>query len=142
MRILLLFIIPLFFLSCSKDEQLVEKKYENPKHIFNNTSGWYVSKYTENTLDSTKLFNKFWVSFNEDETCAERIKFIQPLIEVWGIWEITQYPQMTGIYIYLPDKNGLRNLEGEWFFNSLDVNKIHLFRTNFYGEDQELILIR
>ena len=142
MKNLLLFIIPFFMFSCTKEDEITPKKFENPKAIFNNTSKWYVSKYTENNVDSTKLFTKFWVSFNEDETCAERIKFISPLLEVWGIWEIAQYPQTTGMIIYFPPVGGLDNLEGEWFFNSLDVNKIHLFRTNRYDEDQELILIR
>ncbi len=66
-------IFVLAFLSCAKEETLVAKRILNPKTIFNNTSGWVIANYTENDLDSTKLFSKYWTKFNEDPTCAERV---------------------------------------------------------------------
>ncbi len=116
--------------SCSKDDTLVQKIFSNPKDIFNNTSNWTISKYTENESDSTKIMSKFWVNFNEDPTCAERIIFKHPFLEVWAIWETYDYADGTVIKFWIPKDNVCTRLQGEWYFNRLTSNEIHLFREN------------
>ena len=97
---------------------------------------------TANGIDSTKIFSKFFVSFNEDETCAEVFKFDTQLTKIYGVWEIFQYADGTSITFWVPKSIGFENIDGEWYFNELSNKKIHLFRTNEKNENQELIFIR
>ena len=127
----------LLFLSCSKDEPIIAKTVIEPKKIFNNTTNWNVAKYIESGIDSTKILSKFWVSFNEDPTCAERIIFKQLFLEVWAIWETYDYADGTVIKFWIPEDNVCTRLQGEWYFNRLTSNEIYLFRDN-----QQLIFKR
>jgi hypothetical protein len=131
----------IFLSSCYKTPApFTPLKIDNPKEVINNTSGWTVSKYTEADKDSTILLSKYWVSFNEDPTCAERVKFIHPLSEVWAVWDIIQYADGTVINFWIPPGNRVVNIHGEWYFNELSKNKIHLYRITQSGEEQQLIL--
>ncbi len=125
-----IFIFILLFVSCSKEEVLIQKTISNPKQIFNNTSNWTISKYTNTDLDSTSLFSKYWVKFNEDPTCAERVIFYQPFHEVWAVWETYDYADGTVIRFWIPPNNQFTRFEGEWYFNRLTENEIHLFKDN------------
>jgi hypothetical protein len=128
--LLVAFLFLVSITSCYKDESLIQKTIINPKSFFNNTDNWIISKYTENQADSTKVFSKYWVKFNEDSTCAERVIFYKPLHQVWAIWEIYDYADGTSIRFWIPPNTEFQRLEGEWYFNHLTANEIHLFREN------------
>lgn len=134
-------LITILLSSCYKtSETLSPLTISNPKEIINNTSNWTVSRYTQDGKDSTIIFSKYWVSFNEDNTCAERIKFIHPLSEIWGIWDVIQYADGTAMIFWIPPATQLNVIEGEWYFNELTNNKIHLYRKNKSGAEQQIII--
>lgn len=132
----------MMLLGCVKDESLNQKIINNPKEYFNNTSNWKVIKYTENYSDSTKIFSKYFVSFNEDDTCAEIVQFNAPLARIQGIWEIYQYADGTTIKFWITDQLGFHKLQGEWYFNELTSERIHIFRIDNQNKIQELVFVR
>lgn len=136
------FIIILFYIflsSCQKEDELISKTISDPKGIINNTSGWKVSSYYHSDVDSTVLFNKYKVSFNEDPTCAERIKFISPFVEIHAVWDTYDYPYGTVMRLWVPDIYGFSNIDGEWNFYYLSSSKIGLFRDSSKGGFDKLI---
>ena len=130
MNKILLVLGSILLLYCYKEEPLSQQTIQKPKEYFNNTKNWVITKYTNNNLDSTILFSKYWTNFNEDPTCAERVIFYKPLHQVLGIWEIYDYADGTAIRFWIPPNTDFARLEGEWYFNRLTANEIHLFRTN------------
>ena len=128
----------MILISCYDDEnKLIQIKSNDLKALINNSDNWYVTKYYKNNLDSTKLFSKYYVSFKEDQECAEIITFNMPNRKIQGIWDVLQYADGTVIKFWITSNYGFNNLQGEWYINFVDKNKLHIFRDN-----REIIFVK